>query len=228
VLDGEPWFFAEVYVPKGLESELKEHFEVSENIRVSERLGTLLSFSYSELLKVKDVISENKDRMKRIFELINKSLSRARYRTINEYEKIIKEKLLNGEIDELEEIFEKRVKKIRKEAERREKRLKALKEVKYKVVETPVGYLYAGFWSLQLIREEDDDIVLYDHRGSESEIAQKVYSIRNGRMPVLNIRISFKDNPDIFKHSLDSEFVKELKEAFPEMYLKLKLLGIAK
>jgi len=91
-----------------------------------------------------------------------------------------------------------------------------------------VGYLYAGSWSLDLIREEGDDIVLYSHSGSESEIAQKVYSIRNGRLPKLNVRISLKESPSKFTAAITEDMVNKLKNVAPELYLKLQLLDVVR
>jgi hypothetical protein len=226
VLDKEVWGFAYVEVPTEHKSALKEHFEVTNDRVRSKELAIMLELDYSELLQVKDVVPQNKDKIKRIFELINEGLGNAQRNTKNEYRKLVKRMLLDGNLNELEKILEERARKVKKEAEKREKRQKALEEVKYKVVETPIGYLHASSWSLELIREEDDDIVLYTHSGSESEIAQKVYSIRNGRLPKLDERISFKAEPDKFAMGLHKDLIDGLKTVAPELYLKLKLLGV--
>jgi len=229
VLDGEVWYFADVKVPPTHMEELKNHFEVTDNgVTNAKRLEITLELDYGELLQVKDVVRRNGSKIKRIFELINEGLENATRYTIDEYEKLVKQMLLDGRLDELEKKLEERVKKVRKEAEARKKRRQALEEVKYEVVETPVGYLYAGSWSLDLIREEGDDIVLYSHSGSESEIAQKVYSIRNGRLPKLNVRISLKESPSKFTAAITEDMVNKLKNVAPELYLKLQLLDVVR
>jgi len=233
IFDGKiGYYLGYVEVPEE-EDDLGKMFKVSGvRIRsVEDKWSFVRDLRYTkyELKHVADVIFKNKDKIKRILDLGEVGLESAQRDTIHEYEQKFKKYVLLGKLDELEKELEKRVKKVRKADEARKKRYDLHRSLMNKWAKTDLGYLYVDSWNMLLIQETDDDIVLYEYSGSESYIASKTYTIVKTKKIPSGARVcSLKENFEGFKRKIKlyDYVLQELKQKFPDFYLKLQLLGV--